>query len=84
MSSVTPFPQSAGGRVQTALATFGVAFVARPLGAVLFGHLGDRVGRRTALVATVALMGVATCGIGLCCSSALLAVFGVQRSLALI
>ncbi len=48
-----------------ALATFGVAFVARPLGAVLFGHLGDRVGRRTALVATVALMGVATCGIGL-------------------
>ncbi len=47
------------------LATFGVAFVARPLGAILFGHLGDRVGRRTALVATVALMGVATCAIGL-------------------
>jgi MFS family permease len=56
------------GPLQATLAafiTFGSAFVARPLGAVLFGHLGDRVGRRTALIWSVTLMGIATTGIGL-------------------
>lgn len=46
-------------------ATFGVAFLARPLGAVFFGHLGDTVGRKAALVTTLLLMGIATFLIGL-------------------
>ncbi|MBK0419677.1 MFS transporter [Leucobacter sp. CSA1] len=47
-----------------AFATFGVGFVARPLGAVLFGSIGDRVGRRPALILSVALIGVATACMG--------------------
>jgi MFS family permease len=46
-------------------ATYGVAFVARPLGGIAFGHFGDRVGRKTALVITLVTMGVATVGAGL-------------------
>jgi metabolite-proton symporter len=45
--------------------TFTAGFVARPLGGVLFGHLGDRVGRKSTLVATLLLMGVSTVLIGL-------------------
>ncbi len=48
-----------------AFLTFGSAFLARPLGAVVLGHLGDRRGRRTSLVWSVTLMGVATTAIGL-------------------
>jgi MFS family permease len=40
-------------------------FAARPLGAVVFGHFGDRIGRKASLIATLLLMGVATMGIGL-------------------
>ena len=47
------------------LATFGLAFVARPVGSVLFGHFGDRVGRKATLVASLLLMGIATFAIGL-------------------
>jgi MFS family permease len=46
-------------------ATFAVAFVARPVGAVVFGHFGDRVGRKRTLISTLLLMGVATTLIGL-------------------
>jgi MFS family permease len=42
------------------LMTFGIAFVARPLGGVVFGHFGDRVGRKATLVASLLLMGVCT------------------------
>src|SRR5688572_18151370 len=47
------------------LATFGLAFVARPIGSALFGHFGDRIGRKTTLVAALLTMGVSTVGIGL-------------------
>jgi MFS family permease len=46
------------------LATFGVAYVARPLGAVVIGHFGDKVGRKKMLVLTLLLMGVSTFLIG--------------------
>ena len=47
------------------LASFGVGFGMRPLGAVLFGVLGDRLGRKYTFLVTIALMGVATAGVGL-------------------
>src|ERR1700676_2116726 len=48
-----------------AFSTYAVGYLSRPLGGFLFGHLGDRRGRRFVLVATLVLMGVATCLIGL-------------------
>jgi MHS family shikimate/dehydroshikimate transporter-like MFS transporter len=50
--------------VLVSLATFGVAFLFRPLGGFLFGRLGDRIGRRSTLVLTTLLMGFSTGGIG--------------------
>jgi metabolite-proton symporter len=47
------------------LATFGIAFLARPIGSALFGHFGDRVGRKTTLVAALLTMGLSTVIIGL-------------------
>jgi metabolite-proton symporter len=47
------------------LATFALAFLARPFGAILFGHFGDRIGRKVTLVATLLTMGVSTIAIGL-------------------
>ncbi|HXL59289.1 MAG TPA: MFS transporter [Mycobacterium sp.] len=47
------------------LATFGLAFAARPLGSVLFGHFGDRVGRKATLVSSLLVMGIATFAVGL-------------------
>ncbi|HET7633324.1 MAG TPA: MFS transporter [Burkholderiales bacterium] len=48
-----------------AFATFAVGYVARPFGAVIFGHFGDRIGRKTMLILTLVIMGVATFIIGL-------------------
>ncbi|GAA0502913.1 MFS transporter [Saccharopolyspora thermophila] len=50
--------------VLASFATLWVGFLARPLGGVIFGHLGDRIGRKQTLVVTLVLMGVATAGIG--------------------
>src|SRR5687767_14073813 len=47
------------------LATFGIAFLARPIGSALFGHFGDRIGRKTTLVAALLTMGISTVAIGL-------------------
>ncbi|TDD89473.1 MFS transporter [Saccharopolyspora karakumensis] len=46
-------------------ATFALGFIARPVGGLVFGHIGDRVGRKKTLVATMLIMGLATCAIGL-------------------
>lgn len=49
----------------SSFATFGLAFVARPIGSMLFGHFGDRIGRKATLVGSLLTMGVATFVIGL-------------------
>jgi MFS family permease len=46
------------------VATFGVAFVARPFGSILFGHFGDRLGRKKSLIITLMMMGIATVLVG--------------------
>ncbi|SUE14030.1 MFS transporter [Rhodococcus gordoniae] len=48
-----------------AFATFAVGFIARPLGGIVFGHFGDRFGRKNAVIITLALMGAGTVGVGL-------------------
>jgi len=47
------------------LATFALAFFARPVGSALFGHFGDRIGRKKTLVASLMTMGLSTVLIGL-------------------
>ena len=55
-----PFLQVLG-----AFATFAVGFLSRPLGAIIFGHIGDRLGRKKSLIITLLLMGIATTCVGL-------------------
>jgi metabolite-proton symporter len=60
------FPASDPASARLAsLATFGIAFLARPIGSALFGHFGDRVGRKTTLVAALLTMGLSTVAIGM-------------------
>ncbi|MDN6748372.1 MAG: MFS transporter, partial [Brevibacterium sp.] len=48
-----------------AFATFAVGFIARPLGGIVFGHFGDKFGRKNTVITTLLLMGLATVGVGL-------------------
>jgi metabolite-proton symporter len=68
-AAVLVFPQLFFADPSTALlasmATFALAFIARPLGSALFGHFGDRVGRKATLVAALLTMGLSTVIIGL-------------------
>ncbi|WP_419792854.1 MFS transporter [Serratia fonticola] len=70
------FPQGdpAAATLQS-LATFAIAFVARPIGSALFGHFGDRVGRKVTLVASLLTMGISTVLIGLLPSYATIGIF---------
>lgn len=58
-------PLGDGGALLASFATFGVAYIARPLGAVIFGSLGDKFGRKRTLMWTLNLMGAATFCVGL-------------------
>ena len=57
-------PLGGFGGTLAAFLSIALAFIIRPLGAIIFGHIGDRIGRRKTLIATVTLMGVATGLIG--------------------
>jgi len=59
-----------------AFTTFAVGFVARPVGAAIFGHYGDRIGRKATLVATLMLMGVATFAVALVPSYEVIGIWG--------
>lgn len=60
------FPDSSeGAALLQSLATFAVAFIARPVGSAVFGHFGDRIGRKATLVAALLTMGISTVAIGL-------------------
>jgi len=56
--------------------TYFVGFAARPIGAVIFGHFGDRLGRKASLIATLMLMGAATMGIGFIPDYATIGIWG--------
>ena len=58
-------PTDPASATLASLATFAIAFLARPIGSAIFGHFGDRVGRKTTLVAALLTMGVSTVTIGL-------------------
>ena len=58
------FPATSGtARQMLSFASFGIAFIARPVGAIVFGHFGDRIGRKSTLVASLMLMGGSTVAI---------------------
>lgn len=58
------FPDGDNAALVMSLATFGFAYIARPIGAVILGHLGDRLGRQRILMFTLVLMGISTFVIG--------------------
>src|SRR5262245_42098347 len=60
------FPASSASlQLLSAYASFALAFIARPLGSIAFGHFGDRIGRKSTLVASLLTMGLSTFAIAL-------------------
>src|SRR3954454_16718374 len=60
------FPESSPtAGTLAAFATYAVGFAARPVGAMIFGHFGDRIGRKATLITTLLLMGISSAIIGL-------------------
>jgi metabolite-proton symporter len=60
------FPSSSqAAQLLSSFATFAIAFIARPVGSAIFGHFGDRIGRKVTLVAALLIMGICTTLIGL-------------------
>src|SRR6201985_2420852 len=62
--------------VLQAFAVYTVGFIARPIGAAIFGHYGDRIGRKAALIATLLITGIATFVVGLVPGYARLGIWG--------
>jgi MFS family permease len=70
------FPQlSPSSGLLASFATYGVAFLARPLGGMIFGHFGDRVGRKAMLIGSLLTMGVSTFLVGLLPGYAAIGIF---------
>ncbi|XNM86709.1 MFS transporter [Escherichia coli] len=69
------FPQGDPTAATLTAATFAIAFVARPIGSAVFGHFGDRVGRKATLVASLLTMGISTVVIGLLPGYATIGIF---------
>src|SRR4051794_28034601 len=59
-----------------AFSTYAVGFIARPIGAAIFGHYGDRIGRKSALIATLLISGIATFAVGLVPTYAQIGIWG--------
>ena len=76
--AVFPERRSAASARCPRSATFAVGFVARPLGGIIFGHFGDRVGRKSMLIYSLMIMGVATFLIGLLPTYATIGVLGAD------
>jgi MFS family permease len=71
------FPQaSAVGGILQAFAIFFIGFASRPLGAAIFGHWGDRIGRKATLIATLLVTGISTVAIGLVPTYATIGIWG--------
>jgi metabolite-proton symporter len=69
------FPHLSSAMATTAsMAIYATAFLSRPLGAAIFGHFGDRLGRKNSLVATLLIMALSTVGVGLVPSTAAIGV----------
>ena len=76
------FPPGSDPLVGTlgAFAAFAIGFIARPFGGILFGHIGDRFGRKLSLVWTLSIMGAATFAIGLLANSSRVSCLRRRRS----
>src|SRR5437870_679656 len=59
-----------------AFGVYAVGFIARPVGAAIFGHYGDRIGRKSTLISTLMLMGIATFLVGLVPTYAIVGIWG--------